>query len=116
METKKDIGTALKERLESFNDSPDDLAWMQIESGLLKKKKKRRFIFWLFGIGFGMILFSFFMFNSMNTSEIQDHNTIEKEAIYQTIDSETDKREDLMSSDKNNLSIDYKQGNLAKFL
>ncbi len=109
METKKDIGTALKDRLESFNDSPNDLVWMQVEHSLLKKKKKRRLIFWLFSIGLGITAFSIFIYlNNSNTSEIQDYNTIEKEVINQTVNSETNNQKDQLNSDKNNTSESIK--------
>ena len=47
MKTNKDIGAALKNRLDHFKKSPDDLVWKKIETQLEKKKKKKILILWL---------------------------------------------------------------------
>lgn len=47
MENRKDIGKALKDKLENLDKSPSDALWNSIEKDL-DKKKKRRIFFWLF--------------------------------------------------------------------
>lgn len=50
METKKDIGALVQQKLASFKDSPDDLVWNTIEGHLKKKRRRKALIIWLSGI------------------------------------------------------------------
>ena len=79
MKTNKDIGAALKHRLDSFKNSPDDLVWNKIETKLQKKKKKKTKILWLCKIGISSLLFLLWLSNPFqNTvdSDSQKTNTI----------------------------------------
>ena len=56
MEANKDIGEGIKHRLKDLNKAPDVMVWAKIEADL-KKKKKRRFLFFLLPtIGLSLIL------------------------------------------------------------
>lgn len=48
MEHKKDIGKAIRDKLDAFDKSPGDHLWSAIESDLPKKKKRRILPFWFF--------------------------------------------------------------------
>lgn len=52
MESKKNIGKLFRENLDQMNFSPSEKVWNKIEVDLEKKKKKRRFLFWLFFTAF----------------------------------------------------------------
>ena len=67
MDTKKDIGAAVKNKLLEFKDSPDDLIWHTIEAELKKKKKKRAFI-WFSGIGLALIILTLWLVSPFDTS------------------------------------------------
>ena len=54
MKTNKDIGHSLKNKLEGFKDSPDDIVWSRIEKKL--KKRKRRVLFWYFSSGIALLI------------------------------------------------------------
>ncbi|WP_299273692.1 porin family protein [uncultured Psychroserpens sp.] len=81
MDTKKDIGAAVKNRLQDFKDTPDNLVWDTIEIEL-KKKKKRRAIIWFSGLGFALILSMLWLINPLNSSahstEHFENNTVEE--------------------------------------
>ena len=47
MEHKKDIGKAIKEKLEALDKAPGDHLWAAIEADLPKKKKRRMLPFWI---------------------------------------------------------------------
>ncbi|MDG5490119.1 PorT family protein [Psychroserpens sp. SPM9] len=68
METKKDFGAAVKQKLESYKDRPDDLVWTHIEAQLKKKKKRRGFIIWFFGAGLGILLVTLLLINPFKNS------------------------------------------------
>ncbi|MCD2257630.1 porin family protein [Psychroserpens luteolus] len=81
METKKDIGAALKSRLEPFKDSPDDLVWNTIEAKLKKKKKRRVLFLWFSGLGVALL---FLMLGIVDPFHYFDKNkTIEIETVDQ---------------------------------
>lgn len=48
MESKKNIGKLFRDNLDQMDFSPSEKVWDKIEIDLEKKKKKRRFLFWLF--------------------------------------------------------------------
>lgn len=48
MEHKKDIGKALRDRLDELDKKPADHIWASIEADLDKKKRRRLFPFWFF--------------------------------------------------------------------
>lgn len=89
MDTKKDIGTAIKDRLDPFKGSPDDVVWANIESALKRKKKRRALIFWSFGLGLGLLLIMLWFINPFHSSleienpviEAQTVDTNQKDAI-----------------------------------
>ena len=79
MKTNKDIGAALKNRLDHFKKSPDDLVWKKIETQLEKKKKKKILILWLSGLSISTLFFLLWLSNPLqNTvdSEIKNINPI----------------------------------------
>nr|WP_321231899.1 porin family protein [uncultured Psychroserpens sp.] len=79
MDTKKDIGAALKHRLEDFKSSPDDLVWNHIEVQLKKKKKKRFFILLFSGLGLSAILLLLYINNPLQhtiENEVPKMNTV----------------------------------------
>ncbi|MEZ4801917.1 MAG: hypothetical protein R2797_04030 [Gelidibacter sp.] len=52
METKKDIGQGVKEKLGNYSSSPRDVVWHNIKNDLSKRKKKKRIIiFWFSVVG-----------------------------------------------------------------
>lgn len=55
MEHKKDIGKAIRDKLDAFDKSPGDQLWSAIEADLPKKKKRRILPFWFFLIT-GMVV------------------------------------------------------------
>jgi len=55
METKKDIGSAIKNQLESLHAAPSDKVWKLLESDLQKKKRGRALPFWLWYAGIGVL-------------------------------------------------------------
>ncbi|PKG49921.1 hypothetical protein [Olleya sp. 1-3] len=60
MEVNKDIGDGIKHRLKDLHKAPDVMVWTKIEADL-KKKKKRRFLFFLLPtIGLSLILLLIF--------------------------------------------------------
>ncbi|WP_299228522.1 outer membrane beta-barrel protein [uncultured Psychroserpens sp.] len=71
METKKDIGTALKSRLENYKDSPNDLVWMNIEASLIKRKKRKGLIFWFFGLAIGISILAMYLIKSSEKSNLR---------------------------------------------
>ncbi len=85
MKTNKDIGAALKHRLDHFKNSPDDLVWNKIETQLQKKKRKKTLILWLSGLSISTILLVFWLSNPFQNTidsgiqktnpNISDHNT-----------------------------------------
>jgi hypothetical protein len=64
MENKIDIGQAFREKLNNLDKNPSDLLWEKIEVEL-NKKKKNRFVFWLFPLLVVLVLSSAgYYFNS----------------------------------------------------
>ncbi|CAM3455163.1 hypothetical protein FLLO111716_11615 [Flavobacterium longum] len=55
MEHKKDIGKAIRDKLDALDKSPGDQLWSAIEADLPKKKKRRILPFWFFLIT-GMVV------------------------------------------------------------
>jgi hypothetical protein len=63
MEHKKDIGKAIKDKLDAFDKAPGDHLWAAIEADLPKKKKRRLLPFWISFISIavvGLLLWSLF--------------------------------------------------------
>lgn len=73
METKKDIGVAIKHRLTAFKDSPDGIIWNTIEGELKKKKKRRALFLWFTGFGFATLILGFWLINP-NKSAVEKDN------------------------------------------
>jgi len=81
MATKKDIGTALKDRLKPYKDSPDDLVWTNIEGELKKRKKRRALFFWFSGLGLAALFVSLMLGNPFNITPENDIKNQETETI-----------------------------------
>lgn len=60
MENKKDIGKALREKLDGLDRSPDERLWQAIEADLDKKKKRRLIPFWVTIVA-GVLLVGLFL-------------------------------------------------------
>jgi hypothetical protein len=73
METKKDIGAAIKHRLTAFKDSPDSIVWNTIEGELKKKKKRGALFLWFTGFGFATLILGFWLI-SPNKSSVEKDN------------------------------------------
>lgn len=104
METKKDIGAAVKHRLEPFKDSPDDIVWSNIEAQLKKKKKRRGIIFWFSGAGFTALLLLMLLINPFNNSI---ENNIPETEI-QTVNSSNNSTNKQSTIPKNKINSDSK--------
>ncbi|WP_298754925.1 porin family protein [uncultured Psychroserpens sp.] len=103
METKKDIGAALKSRLEPFKDSPDDLVWNTIEAKLKKKKKRRVLFLWFSGLGVALL---FLMLGIVDPFHYFDKNkTIEIETVDQYPNNNSNTTKDHSSTISNTESL-----------
>ncbi|WP_460217928.1 outer membrane beta-barrel protein [Psychroserpens sp. MEBiC05023] len=79
MDTNKDIGAAVKNKLDNFKSSPDKLVWNNIEAQLKKKKKRRLVIFWLSGLGMTALFLLVWFFKpspELNTIELPKTDAI----------------------------------------
>lgn len=101
METKKDIGAAIKHRLDTFKDSPDYTVWSNIEAQLKKKKKRRLLIFWLSRVGTAVVLLLIWQLNTPN-------NITEKLHINSKSNNQTQKNRDLKKT-----NTDFNQTHLS---
>jgi len=70
MKTNKDIGHSLKNKLEGFKDSPDDIVWSTIEKKL--KKRKRKILFWYFSAGIASLFILSLTFHSFKNSSHEE--------------------------------------------
>ncbi|WP_299111163.1 porin family protein [uncultured Winogradskyella sp.] len=104
METKKDIGPAIKDRLENFKESPDDLVWDNIKSELKKKKKHRGIIFWILGVGLVIMTILLWLGISLHNSIEKEPNLIEDQEIKIIENSNLPKIEQFSEPEKNNVS------------
>lgn len=95
MEAKKDIGKAIREKLDSLDRQPNDAMWGAISADLDKQqKKKRKFFpfFWLYIISCtvaGITVAAYVLSNPENTNK--KDNSQHKETINTTVTSENSK-------------------------
>jgi hypothetical protein len=106
MESKKDIGNYFKENLEPLDYSPSLKVWEGIEVEL-KKKKKIRFIFWMFFAVIGVLGSSTYIYLSHSNSLHSSRNEVVTSA------SDTDKRNSNNSDYKNSDSSHANQQNTS---
>jgi hypothetical protein len=72
MKTNKDIGYSLKNKLDGFKDSPDDIVWSRIDKKL--KKRKRKVLFWYFSAGIAslfILLLTLHSFENKSNKELK---------------------------------------------
>jgi hypothetical protein len=78
MEHKKDIGKAIKDKLDALDKTPGDHLWAAIEADLPKKKKRRILPFWISLASIaviGLLLWS--LFGHPENSRFKNDNAIE---------------------------------------
>lgn len=72
MDTKSNFGDIVNNRLQTLKESPDDLVWQNIELELKRKKKRKAIIFWLSGLGLGVLLFLLMLVNPFSKT-VKNH-------------------------------------------
>lgn len=110
MEAKKDIGKAIREKLDSLDRQPNDAMWGAISADLDKQqKKKRKFFpfFWLYIISCtvaGITVAAYVLSNPENTNK--KDNPQHKETINTSVTSEDSK-----NAESNTISTSTPSGN-----
>ena len=92
MENKKDIGNAIRNKLEKLDKNPQDQVWGNIREELQKKKKKRRIgfiFFWSKTLGILLVaaVAAFYLYNQNESSNKVSPNS-SKELIGVSTDTE----------------------------
>ena len=100
MGTKKEIGSVIKNQLDSLNVAPSEQLWDRLEESLQEKKKRRILPFWFWYGTVGALLIgilmggSFYHFSSnynstqgVNSKETSSENSISEKEMLETNDS-----------------------------
>lgn len=84
MEAKKDIGKAIREKLDSLDRQPGDALWDAISNDLDKKKKGKFPFFWFYVVSCTLICIAVTAFIFSNSNDTENNNGIKTDSLENT--------------------------------